>query len=128
MQYRYRLTIRQEFSASHQVMGQGGKCEHMHGHNFGVTVEVAGDELDPQTGMLVDFAVLKAETKAVLETLDHKHLNQVECLGGASPSSENLARYIFEALAGRLADHPVDVERITVEEKPGQSATCERAG
>lgn len=128
-QPRYRLAVRQEFSASHQLCGHGGKCEQLHGHNFGVTVEVTGTTPDPVTGMVVDFGILKAETRAVLETLDHQHLNQAPQLEGASPSSENLARYIFGALQQKLAAHstpgPVNVLRVTVEEKPGQSATYE---
>lgn len=119
----FRLNVKREFSASHQIENYCGKCEAMHGHNFGVEVVVQGDTPDPDTGMLLDFKILKQTTDAVLDNLDHKHLNELDIFKDLSPSSENIARYIFQEIKTRLTDYPVVLQRVTVSEKAGQSAT-----
>jgi 6-pyruvoyl tetrahydropterin synthase/QueD family protein len=50
----------------------GGKCEHLHGHNYGVSVTVEG----PLTAdsYVVDFVDLKKIVRRVSETLDHRFL------------------------------------------------------
>lgn len=119
----YRLTVVREFSASHQIENYCGKCEELHGHNFGVEVVVRGENPDPSTGMLLDFKILKQTTNDVLDTLDHKHLNKLEIFKGISPSSEHIARYVFGEIKARLAAYDVVLQEVTVSEKAGQSAT-----
>ncbi len=118
----WRLTVREAFSASHQLRNYCGKCERLHGHNFEVAAVVQGDALAPDTGMLMDFKDLRAALKGVLEGLDHRHLNEAPPFDAINPSSEHLARHIFQGLAAAL---PAQVSLVSVEvqEKPGQSAT-----
>ncbi|MEG2140510.1 MAG: tRNA lysidine(34) synthetase TilS [Bilophila sp.] len=69
---------------------------------------------------------LKRLLKTVLEELDHKHLNEVPPFDVSNPSSENLARYIWQRMAPSLPD-TVHLQGVTVAEKGIQSATyCER--
>ena len=121
----YRLTVKQEFSAAHQLRNFGGKCEHVHGHNFGVEVVVEGEKLDEKIEYLVDFGVLKRMTKEVLAALDHKHLNEVPPFDRCNPSSELIAKYVFEAMKTRLAEVAPQVRMVEVgiSEKPQQRAT-----
>lgn len=120
---RWRLSVSEEFSASHQLRHYEGKCERMHGHNFGVVAEVQGDTLSPGTELLIDFKVLRGHLKDALAALDHRHLNEVACFAERNPSSENIARFLYGELAARLAGSGVEVVGVTVAEKPGQSAT-----
>ena len=60
-----------------------------------------GERLD-NAGLLVDFGELKARTKEMLEEIDHKYLNELEAFQEQNPSSENLARYLFERLGPSL--------------------------
>ena len=46
----------------------------------------------------MDFGVVKARTKQVLEEIDHKYLNELAAFQDRNPSSENLASYLY----GRL--------------------------
>ena len=89
------------FSAGHQLRGYQGKCEALHGHNFRVEVVVEGEELD-SCGLLIDFKELKKILGEVLAELDHSHLNQLPAFEQENPSSENLAKYIFEKLNALL--------------------------
>lgn len=119
---KWKLTIKQDFSASHQLRNYGGKCENMHGHNFGVEVVVEGEELDEKVQYLVDFKELKQRTKAVLDKLDHKHLNEVECFTEVNPSSENIAKYIYRQLKSAMPMN-VRLAEVSVSEKDSSKAT-----
>ncbi|QJB56498.1 6-carboxytetrahydropterin synthase QueD [Pseudodesulfovibrio sp. zrk46] len=119
---KWRLTITQDFSASHQLRNYGGKCENMHGHNFGVEVVVEGDKLDERVQYLVDFKDIKRRTKDVLERLDHKHLNEVECFIDINPSSENIAMFIYKELKGNMPEN-VTLAEVSVSEKDSSKAT-----
>lgn len=109
----YEVTIRKTFSAAHILKEIGGKCEEMHGHNFTVEVTVAGPSLNSED-LLIDFRVLKGWTNEVLEEMDHKYLNDVECFKGMNPSSEQIARYIYNRLAEKAASLKLTLAQITV--------------
>ncbi|MGD8389461.1 MAG: 6-carboxytetrahydropterin synthase QueD [Desulfobacteraceae bacterium] len=108
----YELKILTQFSAAHQLREHGGKCEQMHGHNWKVEVYVRGEDLD-ENGLLIDFHDVKAAAAEVIEGLDHKYLNEVPPFDHANPSSENIARHIFESLGRRLNNARVIVSRVT---------------
>jgi 6-pyruvoyltetrahydropterin/6-carboxytetrahydropterin synthase len=120
----YRLAIHDSFAAAHRLTGSGGKCESLHGHNFRVTLEVAGDQLD-ETGMLIDFGDLKGILKEVLARLDHTDLNENQAFTGSSPSSENIARFIWEKVSGAVDVDTVTVAAVTVFESDTASARYE---
>ena len=109
----YRLTIQTSFAAAHNLLQYQGDCENLHGHNWKVDVTVAARELD-KSGLGIDFKILKAETRRLLETLDHKYLNDLPMFKGLSPSSENIARYLFEELGRTLNTENVTVTLVNV--------------
>jgi len=121
----YEVTITRSFSAAHTLRDIGGKCESLHGHNFRVDVTVAGESLDGE-GLLIDFRLLKRWTDETLETLDHRHLNEMDFFAGINPSSENLARWIHDCLAGRIDSDRVRVSRVAVWESEDARAVYER--
>ncbi|WP_457572100.1 6-carboxytetrahydropterin synthase QueD [Desulfovulcanus sp.] len=116
------LRIRSEFSASHQLRHYGGKCEELHGHNFQVEVEVCGNQLEPDTGILIDFKVLKEHLQTVLDKLDHKHLNDLDEFREENPSSELLAKFIFKRMKNLLAGDKVKLSYVMVAEKDSSMA------
>jgi 6-pyruvoyltetrahydropterin/6-carboxytetrahydropterin synthase len=118
----WRLTVKLDFSAAHQLRNYGGKCERMHGHNFAVEVVVEGSKLDEKVEYLVDFKVLKNLTRAILEELDHRHLNELPFFRERNPSSENIARHVYRELAPKLPDN-VRLTEVSVAEKDAQKAT-----
>lgn len=120
---KWRLTVRKDFAAAHQLRHYEGKCERMHGHNFMVEAQVEGDTLSQDTELLVDFKVLKNMLKDILGDMDHCHLNEHPAFAVHNPSSENIARHIYKGLEARLAGSGVDVKSVSVSEKPAQTAT-----
>lgn len=109
----YKLKVVTSFAAAHNLNNYQGECENLHGHNWKVEVTVTARELD-RAGLCIDFKILKAQTKELLNTLDHKYLNELHCFNGESPSSENISRYIFHELSGKLNDGNVKVDMVTV--------------
>lgn len=123
----WRLTVRDEFSAAHALRNYHGKCENTHGHNFSVEATVEGDKLDEQTGMLIDFGILKKMLAQILAEMDHKFLNETPPFASQNPSSENMARHICQQMRLKLDAHPeaahVMPVAVSVSEKGSQTAT-----
>lgn len=59
------------FSAAHFITF-GGKCERLHGHNYGVLVEVEGKLNDDK--LVFDFTILKQLTREICRSLNHHFL------------------------------------------------------
>ena len=84
-----------------------GKCANPagHGHDYGVEVTVAGP-LDPWTGRVIDPARLDSIfEQRVAQRLAHRMLNEVPLFAGRElvPTAENIARVVFEELAGAIS-------------------------
>ncbi|MCX5847777.1 MAG: 6-carboxytetrahydropterin synthase QueD [Deltaproteobacteria bacterium] len=109
----YEVTIKQSFSAAHTLKEIGGTCEKLHGHTFIVEVSVSSCELT-ETGILIDFRILKEWTNEILKELDHKYLNEINDFKNLNPSSENIARFIYDRISENAKNHHVDVSRVTV--------------
>jgi 6-pyruvoyltetrahydropterin/6-carboxytetrahydropterin synthase len=118
----YELKIITEFSAAHNLRNFRGKCEALHGHNWKVEVVVSGEELDG-SGVVLDFAEVKAATSEVMSEIDHRYLNELPFFVEHNPSSENIARYIFERLQEKITDERVSVRRVTAWESQDACAT-----
>ncbi|MEZ0574676.1 6-pyruvoyl trahydropterin synthase family protein [Halodesulfovibrio aestuarii] len=119
----WRLTVRSDFAAAHALRNYDGKCENIHGHNFAVEAVVEGDKLSEDVEILLDFKVMKTKLKEVTELIDHKDLNCTAPFDTMNPSSENLARFIYQELGKRIESYGVRVYSVTVSEKAAQSAT-----
>lgn len=112
----YDLMIRGHFDAAHALHGYPGECCKLHGHTWDIEVVVRGNDLD-EVGIVYDFKTLKSDLGAVLEPLDHAYLNDVPPFDAMNPTAENLSRYIFEQLQGRVGT-PVRVLEVAVWESP----------
>lgn len=75
-----------------------------YGHNYALDVSVAG-EADAVTGMLVNLTDLdRLLREEVDRPLDHRNLNaEIPEFAKAVPTAENLARWIWDRIATRLA-------------------------
>ncbi len=118
----YELTIETSFSAAHQLRGYKGKCEELHGHNWKVQVHVNAERLN-EIDIAIDFHELKNSTNEIISQLDHKFLNEVFPFTERNPSSENIARWIYESLKKKINDGNVRVSAVTVWESETASAT-----
>lgn len=118
----YELMVESKFSAAHQLRGYKGKCEKLHGHNWRVTVAVTAERLDEQ-GLAIDFHELKSFLREVLDQLEHTFLNEIFPFTQINPSSENLAKWIYDNMAKKIDDGNVEVASVTVWESDTASAS-----
>ncbi len=121
----YHLTIHSHFAAAHNLINYQGECENLHGHNWKVEVTVQTQVLD-EAGLGIDFKILKTRVNEVLDELDHVYVNELEYFKNRSPSSENMARYIFERVEALLKGTDVTVERVNVWESENACAAYTR--
>ena len=93
----YEIKIQSSFSAAHNLRNYRGKCENLHGHNWKVEAIFAHESLD-KDGMAVDFKDAKSLLKEVLEEFDHSYLNETSVFKKINPTSENMAKLIYDSL------------------------------
>lgn len=109
----YKIKIISQFSAAHSLPNHKGKCEALHGHNWKVEVLASSLKLN-SSGMVIDFADLKKLTLGVLEELDHHHLNELDYFKEHNPSSEEIAKYIFDKLKDEITVKDCNLEKVRV--------------
>jgi len=111
----YELMIETHFAAAHSLRDYPGDCARLHGHNWRVELYVVCEELD-HLGLAVDYKTLKQALKEALAKWDHYHLNEIAPFDSINPSSENVARLLYEDMAERLNDERLSVSRIVIGE------------
>jgi 6-pyruvoyltetrahydropterin/6-carboxytetrahydropterin synthase len=154
---RYRLTLAKQdfkFAAAHFTLLGGGVAEPLHGHNYRVRVEIAGDALDGD-GLLVEAAPVKQAIRALCAELDDRVLvparsprltvtatdDAIDVAYGArryrfpavevvllplvNSSIELLAEHLWRRLAPALAGSHASFLAVAVEEAEGQRAVFE---
>ncbi len=114
----FELSVKGEIASAHFLRGYEGKCKNLHGHNWKVEVAILGQQLD-NVGMVADFAILKKKLKDFLFNLDHVCLNDLEYFKQANPTSENIAKYIYENFSKLIA--PLSIKRVQVWESESSS-------
>ena len=109
------IFIKTHFAGAHHLREYPGNCEHPHGHNWNVQVTVRATELD-ELGMGIDFKILKQKVNAVVDTLDHRDLNEHPAFLDQNPSSEHIAVYLFDQLKNSLHHDRYDLYSVEVRE------------
>lgn len=116
------IFIDTHFAGAHHLRDYPGDCEKPHGHNWKVKVTVRAKELD-QCGMGIDFKVLKKIVKEVIDKLDHNDLNTLPYFQDKNPSSEHIARFIFDEVSALLIDDNHSLYSVSVLETDTQGLT-----
>lgn len=126
-----------EFSYGHRVVGQGGKCEHLHGHNGVVTFHCQAKQLD-SVGRVIDFSCIKStlcawleenwdhrflvweadEWASMLSKLDHKVV-----IVPFNPTAENLSDYLLNVVGPKVLPPDVQLVRVDFQETTKCGAT-----
>lgn len=118
----YEVKVTRNFAAAHALRGYGGECERLHGHNFNVTAVARARELNA-VGFALDFKELDSHLGEILAQLDHQNLNEIPPFDDRNATAENIAAYVFEQLAPRLAQTDATLSLVTVEESSKYAAT-----
>jgi len=118
----YELTIETGFASAHQLRGYKGKCENLHGHNWKVQISVAAERLN-DIDIAIDFHDLKKIANEVISPLDHAYLNDIFPFTEKNPSSENIAKWIYDSMKKKINDDNIHVSAVTVWESDTASAS-----
>jgi 6-pyruvoyltetrahydropterin/6-carboxytetrahydropterin synthase len=118
----FELTVETTFSAAHQLKGYMGKCERLHGHNWKVQVHVIAEKLN-EIDIAIDFHELKRLANEVVSALDHNILNEIFPFTEKNPSSENIAKWVYDSLRKKIQNEAIQLSAVTVWESENASAT-----
>lgn len=103
-----------DFCYGHRLLDYDGKCRHLHGHNGRVIISLATGGLDKR-GMVLDFSEIKrVVSRWIDDNLDHRMIlhrkdplaqllqeqGEPVYLIDANPTAENIARLVFDYVAG----------------------------
>ena len=94
---KFELVKSYEIDVAHQLPWHKGKCSRLHGHTIRIDIYLTFNELN-ENGVAMDFHDIDWIVKPVIDELDHKYLNDIL----ENPTMENLARYIWDKLSGKL--------------------------
>ncbi len=117
----YTVKIERNFSSAHFLRQYKGKDEPLHGHNWKVQVAFQGEQLVHPEEYLVDFVEMQAFLEKILKEIDYKNINEVPPFHQINPSSENIARWIFQEFLKSVPNVPI--HSVTVWETPEGGAT-----
>ncbi|HEX8237742.1 MAG TPA: 6-carboxytetrahydropterin synthase [Abditibacteriaceae bacterium] len=89
---------------AHHLPHHDGKCRQLHGHTYVVRVYVTGpvqevDKDNPQSGMVVDFGIVKDFLKSIEARMDHQFGNDTI---DPYPTAERLALAIATMVNNEL--------------------------
>jgi 6-pyruvoyltetrahydropterin/6-carboxytetrahydropterin synthase len=96
----------------------GHKCKELHGHTWHLTIYAEGEVLEPE-GWVLDFTDLKSAVKPVIDTIDHKLLNDIP--GLENPTTEVLSMWLWKQVKPKLPS----LKKIELKETPSSGAIYE---
>ena len=109
----FEINIWSHFSAAHRLDGYQGECANLHGHNWKIRLGIFCKKTN-KIGMTIDFKVLKKQFEKILSEFDHKYLNSLECFAEQNPTSELIAKTLFEKTSAQINDSNCKVKEIEV--------------
>lgn len=116
----YLLRVSETFEAAHHLTSYKGSPEPIHGHTWRVEALLEAAELDEE-GIGFDFVEVRSALRELAGRFDHRDVNTVAPFDRLSPTTERLAAWFYEELAGLLPD--ARLAEVTVWEGPDCSAT-----
>ncbi|MCX7986847.1 MAG: 6-carboxytetrahydropterin synthase QueD [Bacteroidales bacterium] len=137
---RYTVSKKLSFEAAHRLLKDyAGKCSNNHGHSWVVEIEIEAANLDNK-GMVLDFNELKKLKQWIDDTLDHttilwekdpmceyiKNTGQRLYVTKENPTSEVIARIIFEKAEELFGNETIKVSSVAVHETCTSKATYKR--
>lgn len=140
----YRVCKTFDIESGHMISKHPSRCRYPHGHTRKIELVLSADALNDQD-MVVDFKWVKLAVADLLDRLDHalcvnsqdplladvrKTSNRIVEFDDADPTTEVIARYLFDHLDARIragesmsdgegtytADPNVRLERVRVSE------------
>lgn len=100
-----RVHTEKTIAVAHQLPDYNGPCARLHGHNVRVVVDVWG-EVDLSTHMVADFT----DIKNIINSYDHKFLNDFDFY----PTAEEFAKILAKEIFMQLSEKYYFIEKVRV--------------
>jgi 6-pyruvoyltetrahydropterin/6-carboxytetrahydropterin synthase len=102
-----RLERRYEAEAAHRLtagLPEDHQCRRLHGHRYVIIVTLIGD-LNPETGMVMEYADIDKRVQEVLRWVDHRFINELYIAG--TPTQDLITSEMCRepALASKVREH-----------------------
>ena len=114
----FELKVKGDIASAHQLHGYEGRCKDLHGHTWKIEVTIQNETLDA-IGMVADFRVMKKLLKEVLAPIDHVFLNDLPYFKTVNPTTENIAKYVYQQFSKACA--PLKLKQVEVWESESAS-------
>jgi len=114
-----RIAKEYHFDAAHSLPGDMGKCSHLHGHTWTVTLGVEG--VLNGDGMVLDFRALKDLWRFIDDLCDHKNLNELF----PNPTAENLVLVFGGMMVRELLGKHLNLSHVYVRVQEGTGGWAE---
>jgi 6-pyruvoyltetrahydropterin/6-carboxytetrahydropterin synthase len=121
----YKINVTATFPGAHRLDGYTGACKNLHGHNWKVRVQLA-TEITDELGMAIDFGIVKKYLKDLIDNFDHQYLNELPWFEKQNPTSENIARVIYEEMQKLLTNDIIHVNEVEIWESETTSIVYSR--
>lgn len=89
------------FAAAHHLPNYNGPCQRLHGHEWKLKLFVRrkDGDIDPDTGMVLDFKLLKEQLQnEIIEAFDHRLINDQI----VNPTAEHMTKYMVGILSAGI--------------------------
>lgn len=116
----FELSVNGDIASAHFLRGYNGPCKDLHGHTWKIEVTVRSAKLD-KIGLVVDFRVIKRKLKDFLMRIDHVCLNDLPYFKKVNPTTENIAKYIYDEFSKVI--RPLKLVKVRVWESETSSVT-----
>lgn len=110
------------FAAAHHLPNYNGPCQRLHGHEWKLKLFVRrkDGDIDPGTGMVLDFKLLKQQLQQhIEEVFDHRLVNDLV----ANPTAELMTKHMVEILRPVIQNFDCDLVGLHLWETP--DSCCE---
>lgn len=130
----FSVTVRDHLMVAHSFRGEMfGPAQALHGATFVVDATFKAPALD-SNGVVIDIGLASATLSEIVGDLNYRNLDEVPTFAGVNTTTEVLAAFIADALAGRIregrlgeAAQQVVALAVTLHESHIAWATYERA-
>jgi len=115
------LKVKDSFSAAHKLVEYKGECSEIHGHNWEIEVSIECHKTG-DIGLTIDFKEIKENFHKIISEFDHTYLNGLSYFTDKNPTSENIAKVIYQLSTNAFSDYDAQVKEIAVKESEKYTA------
>ena len=111
------ITKEMTFDSCHNLREYDGKCAKLHGHTYKIQITCKG-QINPETGMVLDFGIVKKYMKEIVDEYDHAYLNNKMEF---NTTAENMVCFIFDRLYVKILEETnkhVELVKVRLWETP----------